>query len=196
MKPASASGTEDGSTRSADSGAEPRGSNRHSRRSQSPSRSSQRAFSSMDTPGTSSTPPTMIRLGSPSAWASTQWMTLHPCHATGHGSLGGEGRGGHGRRVGDRPRDGAPVRARGRVGGGRGPSTSRRRGETCEGLRRRDAVRRRRDAARGRREAVELAVTQLGGLDVYFNNAGIPETVKPLAEHHAARSGTRSSTST
>ena len=76
MKPASASGTDEGSTRSADSGAEPRGSNRHSRRSQSPSRSSQRAFSSIVVPGTSSTPPTMIRLGSPSAWASTQWMTL------------------------------------------------------------------------------------------------------------------------
>ncbi len=76
MKPASASGCDDGSTRSADSGAEPRGSNRHSRRSQSPSRSSQRAFSSIVVPGTSSTPPTMIRLGSPSAWASTQWMTL------------------------------------------------------------------------------------------------------------------------
>lgn len=30
--------------------------------------------------------------------------------------------------------------------------------------------------------AVELATTQLGGLDVYFNNAGIPEAVKPLAE--------------
>jgi len=30
--------------------------------------------------------------------------------------------------------------------------------------------------------AVELAVTQLGGLDVYFNNAGIPETVTPLAD--------------
>ena len=39
MKPASASGCDDGSTRSADSGAEPRGSNSSSRRSQSPSRS-------------------------------------------------------------------------------------------------------------------------------------------------------------
>src|SRR6478752_9364126 len=76
MNPASASGCDEGCTRSADRGAEPRGSNRHSRRSQSPSRSSQRAFSSIVVPGTSSTPPTMIRLGSPSAWASTQWMTL------------------------------------------------------------------------------------------------------------------------
>ena len=39
-------------------------------------------------------------------------------------------------------------------------------------------VTRREDVAR----AVELARTQLGSLDVYFNNAGIPETVKPLAE--------------
>jgi 3-oxoacyl-[acyl-carrier protein] reductase len=30
--------------------------------------------------------------------------------------------------------------------------------------------------------AVERARTELGGLDVYFNNAGIPATVKPLAE--------------
>jgi 3-oxoacyl-[acyl-carrier protein] reductase len=30
--------------------------------------------------------------------------------------------------------------------------------------------------------AVERARTELGGLDVYFNNAGIPEVVKPLAE--------------
>ena len=68
-KPASASGCEDGSTRSSDSGAEPRGSNSSSRRSSSPSRSRCCIFSSIVVPGTSSTPPTMIRLGSPSAWA-------------------------------------------------------------------------------------------------------------------------------
>jgi 3-oxoacyl-[acyl-carrier protein] reductase len=39
-------------------------------------------------------------------------------------------------------------------------------------------VTRREDVA----HAVELATAQLGGLDVYFNNAGIPEAVKPLAE--------------
>ena len=75
MKPASASGCEDGSTRSADSGAEPRGSNSRMRRSRS-SRSSACILSSIVSPGTSSTPPTTIRLGSPSAWASTHWMTL------------------------------------------------------------------------------------------------------------------------
>ena len=72
-KPASASGCADGSTRSSDSGAEPRGSNSSSRRSASPSASRWRIFSSIVVPGTSSTPPTTIRLGSPSAWASTQW---------------------------------------------------------------------------------------------------------------------------
>jgi hypothetical protein len=75
-KPASASGWREGSTRSADNGAEPRGSNSSSRRSSSPSRSRWRSLSSIVSPGTSSTPPTTIRLGSPSACASTQWMTL------------------------------------------------------------------------------------------------------------------------
>ena len=58
MKPASASGRAEGRTRSADKGAEPRGSNRSRRRSASPSRSRWRSFSSIVSPGTSSTPPT------------------------------------------------------------------------------------------------------------------------------------------
>ena len=74
-KPASASGCADGSTTSSDSGADPRGSKSSSRRSSSPSRSRWRIFSSIVVPGTSSTPPTTIRLGSPSAWASTQCRT-------------------------------------------------------------------------------------------------------------------------
>ena len=74
MKPASASGSEEGSTRSGDSGADPRGSNRQQPPQPVILRSSQRVFSSIVSPGTSSTPPTMMRLGSPSAWASTQWI--------------------------------------------------------------------------------------------------------------------------
>jgi len=74
-KPASASGCDEGRTRSSDSGADPRGSNSSSRRSSSPSASSHCIFSSIVVPGTSSTPPTTIRLGSPSAWASTQWRS-------------------------------------------------------------------------------------------------------------------------
>src|SRR3954452_20216555 len=66
----------EGNTMSPESGAIPRGSCRIRRRSQSPSRSRWRILSSIVSPGTSSTPPTTIRLGSPSAWASTQWMTL------------------------------------------------------------------------------------------------------------------------
>jgi 3-oxoacyl-[acyl-carrier protein] reductase len=31
-------------------------------------------------------------------------------------------------------------------------------------------------------DTVQFATVELGGLDIYFNNAGIPETVKPLAE--------------
>ena len=33
-----------------------------------------------------------------------------------------------------------------------------------------------------KREDVEALVAQHDQIDVYFNNAGIPETVKPLAE--------------
>ena len=50
-KPASASGCAEGSTRSSDSGAEPRGSNSSSRRSSSPSASRWRIFSSIVVPG-------------------------------------------------------------------------------------------------------------------------------------------------
>ena len=74
-KPASASGCDDGRITSADIGAEPRGSKISRRRSVS-SASSARILSSIVSPGTSSTPPTTIRLCSPSAWVSTQWMTL------------------------------------------------------------------------------------------------------------------------
>ena len=179
MKPASASGTDEGSTRSADSGAEPRGSNRHSRRSQSPSRSSQRAFSSIDSPGTSSTPPTMIRLGSPSAWASTQWMTLIHATLPGMGRLEGK------------------VAVVTGAGSGIGRATARRFAqegarviaadldlEACSDL---DAHAVRVDVTE--RKDVEALLADVPRLDVYFNNAGIPETVTPLADITRRRVG-------
>jgi 3-oxoacyl-[acyl-carrier protein] reductase len=189
MKPASASGCEEGSTRSADSGAEPRGSNSTSRRSQSPSRSSQRILSSIVSPGTSSTPPTMIRLGSPSAWASTQWMTLairiggtltrivgrvsgrlegKVALVTGAGS-------GIGRATVHRfAAEGARIVA--------ADLDADRAQETCAGIEHAIAVGAdvcsEDDAAR----MVATALDAFGGLDVFHNNAGMPETVKPIAE--------------
>jgi len=74
-KPAWASGCDEGRITSADIGAAPRGSNNSRRRNVS-SASRARIFSSIDSPGTSRTPPTTIRLCSPSAWVSTQWMSL------------------------------------------------------------------------------------------------------------------------
>src|SRR4051812_1562266 len=147
-KPASA--TADGKTMSADSGAEPRGSKIRVRRRRS-SASRARIFSSIVVPGTSSTPPTTTRLCSPSAWASTQWMTLAirirgtlPAHAR------RQGRGDHGGGIGDRARDRAPLRGR------RGARDRRRSGlrarprdvrRACQ----RDPGARRRHQARGRR---------------------------------------------
>src|SRR5918997_1755856 len=176
MKPASASGCALGSTRSAESGAEPRGSNRHRRRSQSPSRSSQRAFSSIDTPGTSSTPPTMIRLGSPSACASTQWMTLAVrIRATlpAMGRLEGKvavvtGAGsGIGRATARRfAREGACVVA--------ADVDLDRARETTDGLATATAVPADVTDERAVARLVETAVAEYGDLHVYFNNAGVP----------------------
>ena len=91
MKPASASGCADGSTRSADSGADPRGSNRHSRRSQSPSRSSQPAFSSIVVPGNvehaADDDPARLALGV-GVDAVDDPGGAHPWHATGACSTG------------------------------------------------------------------------------------------------------------
>ena len=50
--------------------------------------------------------------------------------------------------------------------------------ETCAGL----PTRRRYKADVTKREDVEALLAQHDQIDVYFNNAGIPETVKPLAE--------------
>src|SRR3954452_12671761 len=50
--------------------------------------------------------------------------------------------------------------------------------ETCAGLARATPVR----ADVTKREDVEAMLARLDRLDVYFNNAGIPEQVKPLAE--------------
>jgi 3-oxoacyl-[acyl-carrier protein] reductase len=50
--------------------------------------------------------------------------------------------------------------------------------ETCAGLARATPVR----ADVTRREDVEAMLARLDHIDVYFNNAGIPEQVKPLAE--------------
>src|SRR5829696_4472959 len=50
--------------------------------------------------------------------------------------------------------------------------------ETCAGLVRATPVR----ADVTRREDVEALLERLDRIDVYFNNAGLPETVKPVAE--------------
>ena len=177
-KPASA-WTRTAARRSADSGADPRGSNRHSRRSQSPSRSSHSALSSIVAPGTSSTPPTTTRVASPSAWASTQWITLA---ARIRGTLPGMGRlegkvavvtgagSGIGRATVRRfAQEGARV-----IAADRDLAAAR---ETCEGL---DAQAVRADVTD--RVSVEALLEGERHVDVYFNNAGIPETIKPLAE--------------
>jgi hypothetical protein len=69
--PACASGWADGSTRFTHWVTLPRGSCSRKARSPSPSVSSQRAFSNMVLPGTSSTPPVITSFGSPSAWTPT-----------------------------------------------------------------------------------------------------------------------------
>src|SRR5688572_28315423 len=173
-KPASASGCADSKTTSPLRGADPRGSNRSTRRSRS-SASSACIFSSIVVPGTSSTPPTTIRLGSPSAWASTHWMTLAiriratlPTMlvvVTGAGS-------GIGRAAMHRfAQTGAHVLA--------ADLDFQKAHETCAGLP--HATPHKADVTK--REDIEKLLASRDRVDVYFNNAGVPETVKPLAEN-------------
>ena len=112
-------------------------------------------------PGTSSTPPTMIRLGSPSAWASTQWMTLAVrIRGTLPGMSGlGEDRGRHRGRIGDRPRDGAPVRGRGSDGDRRRPRPRSRARDLRRPARTPTGRAGRRHGPRGRRGARQAAST-------------------------------------
>ena len=123
----------------------------------------------------------MMRLGSPSAWASTQWMTLA---VRIHGTL-----------------PGMSGRLEGKIavvtgaGSGIGRATARRFAaegayviaadkdletahETCAGL---DATAVETDVD-GREAQIEAMLATVDHLDIYFNNAGIPERVKPLAE--------------
>ena len=146
-------------------------------RLRAPASAPSRASSS---PGTSSTPPTMIRLGSPSAWASTQWMTLAvrihatlPANACRERSRSSRV---PGRGSAARPRAGSPPRARAVIAADLDLEARARdlRG-TCRTPRRVKA-----DVTR--REDVEALVATHDRIDVYFNNAGIPERVKPLAE--------------
>ena len=70
-KPAQASGCDDGKTRLVQSVTLPRGSCSKNCRNASPCVSSHRAFSNMVLPGTSSTPPVMTSLSSPSVCTPT-----------------------------------------------------------------------------------------------------------------------------
>ena len=131
----------------------------------------------------------MIRLGSPSAWASTQWMTLAvriratlPARClegkiavvTGAGS-------GIGRATVRRfAAEGARV-----IAADRGPRQAH---ETCAGLPNAHAAQGRRDR---QREDVEALLAKHDRIDVYFNNAGIPER-SSRSPRSPARSGTRS----
>lgn len=67
MNPASACGSQGATTRSSDSGAEPRGSNSSRTGGARHPRPRWRIFASTESPAMSGTPPTMMRLGSPSA---------------------------------------------------------------------------------------------------------------------------------
>ena len=131
----------------------------------------------------------MIRLGSPSAWASTQWMTLAiriggtltrivgPVSGRLEGKVAlvtGAGSGIGRATVHRFAAEGARVVA--------ADLDEDRARETCAGLG--DVVAVGADVcdAAAAARMVAAAVEAFGGLDVFHNNAGMPEAVKPLSE--------------